>query len=68
MFVIVDSDRSNLMKGPPCEYPSRLCDEGRVCVSVEQLCNNVTDCQDKSDENGQCGEQTIFLIIGSFHV
>lgn len=45
-----------------CEYPSRLCDEGKMCVTVDQLCDNHPDCADKSDEGGQCGKDPVLLF------
>lgn len=39
-----------------CDHPSRLCDNGTVCISVDQLCDTSFDCQDKSDEGLRCGK------------
>ncbi|XP_046386652.1 prolow-density lipoprotein receptor-related protein 1 isoform X2 [Ischnura elegans] len=39
-----------------CEYPSRSCDNGTRCISVEALCDDKEDCQDGSDEGLRCGE------------
>lgn len=39
-----------------CEYPSRLCDNNTKCISVDQLCNEQPDCEDRSDEGMRCGD------------
>ncbi|KAF4524352.1 hypothetical protein B566_EDAN007528 [Ephemera danica] len=41
--------------GVVCEHPSRLCDNGTLCIIVQQLCDKRFDCQDRSDEGLRCG-------------
>jgi hypothetical protein len=44
--------------GEACEHPSRLCDNGTLCINVNQLCDERFDCADKSDEGLRCSKLT----------
>lgn len=44
------------IKPSKCTYPSRLCDNGTICVTVDQLCDSKYDCVDLSDEGLRCGQ------------
>jgi Low-density lipoprotein receptor domain class A len=46
-----------------CDQPSRLCDAGTKCITVQQLCNGDKDCVDGSDEGLRCGMIWVFEPI-----
>ncbi|CAB3364278.1 Hypothetical predicted protein [Cloeon dipterum] len=52
----------------PCEFPSRLCDNGTKCLEVGHLCNNVKDCVDGSDEGLRCDEDQCRHNRGCSHM
>lgn len=44
----------------PCHDDDFICDNGE-CIKKQYMCNNVTDCMDKSDEI-DCGKLIIFFL------
>lgn len=34
-----------------------MCKSGDECIAVEKVCDNRSDCSDKSDEGGLCGSK-----------
>ena len=39
-----------------CELPNWSCDNGTLCLDIEQVCDQVHDCEDKSDEGFLCSQ------------
>ena len=39
-----------------CDFPSKFCDNQTKCIQVHQFCDGEFNCDDKSDEGGQCGK------------
>lgn len=57
------TEQPEISKQTYCEFPSRRCDNGTVCITVDRLCNNITDCADESDENGDCSKYIMKLDL-----
>ncbi len=39
-----------------CEYPSKLCDNGTVCITPDKFCDDHADCIDGLDDASRCGQ------------
>ncbi|XP_045854082.1 low-density lipoprotein receptor-related protein 1B-like isoform X4 [Meles meles] len=44
------ANESKCVEAVPCSEPSRACEDGRECISTEQVCDGHADCLDGSDE------------------
>ncbi|XP_047571659.1 prolow-density lipoprotein receptor-related protein 1-like isoform X1 [Lutra lutra] len=44
------ANESKCVEAVPCSEPSQACEDGRECISTEQVCDGHADCLDGSDE------------------
>ncbi len=51
----------------PCEAPNVHCDNDTKCLTPSQLCDDVYDCQDQSDEGLLCGEAAALVLLHTGH-
>ncbi|CAH2009921.1 unnamed protein product [Acanthoscelides obtectus] len=54
---VANATESKSVVAGSCEYPSRLCDNGTKCITIDKLCNDYNDCADGSDEGSRCPDR-----------
>lgn len=66
LIAFVICTQSYVVFGEDCEPPDYFeCKSGQ-CIRRNYVCNNVTDCDDNSDEDGDCGKNIlIFKVISN---
>lgn len=50
-----ETDNGRVKHPLDCQYPSRLCDNGTICLTPDKLCDEYMDCVDRTDDNILCG-------------
>ncbi|ESO96764.1 hypothetical protein LOTGIDRAFT_143634 [Lottia gigantea] len=52
-FLLPDGRRCATEKNLNCNMTDYVCEDGRMCITIEKTCNGVRDCIDASDESEQ---------------
>ncbi|KAK6165881.1 hypothetical protein SNE40_022703 [Patella caerulea] len=50
-FLLPDGRRCASDKNLKCNMTDFICDDGKMCISIERTCNGISDCIDASDES-----------------